>query len=224
MSIKDTLTKLTRKKEQWAKQGYQPPRKPDADDRLPPGQKVVTNWPVLDLGVQPDIDLNLWRLTIDGAVGHKKSWKWKDFLDQPQVQMTSDMHCVTSWSRYDNLWQGVAASHIIDVVQPEKNASYLTLHSYDSYTTNIRMKDFVADHVILAALWQGTPISREHGGPLRLIIPHLYLWKSAKWIKRIEFRTTDKRGFWEERGYHNRADPWREERYSSQEKTDPKAD
>lgn len=194
--------------------------RPEKPQRLPPGQKIVENWPILDLGVQPAIDTKDWRLIIDGAVTRQQIWTWQDFLDQPQTAMTSDIHCVTSWSRYDNRWGGVSSRHIIDHVQPPSQARHVIAHSYDTYTTNIRMEDFCAPGVLLAASWQGKPIPREHGGPLRLIIPHLYFWKSAKWIKRLEFTTDDQRGFWEERGYHNRADPWAEERYSWQEKSD----
>ncbi|TCV97470.1 DMSO/TMAO reductase YedYZ molybdopterin-dependent catalytic subunit [Luteibacter rhizovicinus] len=209
-------SKLTRSKQEWAREGkFLTGRhaRPDSE-RLPPGQHLVQNWPVLDLGVQPDVPLNVWHLEIDGAVEEEACWNWASFSRQPQTDLTSDIHCVTTWSRYDNHWQGVATRDFLETVRPRAEARHVVLHSYDGYTTNVTMEDFAAEGALLAHSWEGKPLSREHGGPVRLIIPHLYLWKSAKWVRRIEFRVDNEPGFWEVRGYNNHADPWLEERYS----------
>jgi DMSO/TMAO reductase YedYZ molybdopterin-dependent catalytic subunit len=208
-------TKLIEQKKAWARAGRLLTGKvgdPD-QDRLPPGQKLVNDWPVLDLGIQPAVPTATWRLDVDGLVGNPLSWSWDDFLSQPQMEDVSDIHCVTQWSRYDNRWQGVATQHLLGLVQPKPEAQHVILHSYDGYTTNVTLEAFSEDDCLIAHSWEGQPISRQHGGPARLIIPRYYFWKSAKWIKRIEFVAADRPGFWEVRGYHNVADPWKEERY-----------
>jgi DMSO/TMAO reductase YedYZ molybdopterin-dependent catalytic subunit len=210
--IKD---KLIRSKEEWAREGRLLTGRPDLGhvDRLPPGQKEVKNWPVLDLGVQPDIRPETWRLEIGGLVEHPVFWTLEEFMALPQVEFVSDIHCVTQWSRYDNHWHGVAVRHIFDVVWPKPEAKHILFHSYDGYTTNVRREVFEEPNVLLAHSWEGKPIPREHGGPVRVIIPDWYFWKSPKWISRIEFVEQDQPGFWEVRGYHNEGDPWKEERY-----------
>ncbi len=212
-SIKD---KLIATKQAWARAGRLLTGRPDEDHshRLPPGQRLVTNWPVLDLGIQPDVPRAEWRMTVDGAVANPISWGWDDLMAQPQVEDVSDIHCVTQWSRYDNRWQGVSTSHLLSVARPLPNAAHVVLHGYDGYTTNVRLDHFTGDDCLLAHSHDGAPISREHGGPVRAIIPQWYLWKSAKWLKRIEVLPADKPGFWETRGYHNEGDPWAEQRYS----------
>lgn len=209
-------SKLTRSKQRWAEDGrFLTGRvsRPETE-RLPPGQHLVRDWPVLDLGEHPAITSDNWRLLIGGAVDNPVVWDWTVFQCQPQVRRTSDIHCVTSWSRYDNDWEGVATRDLINVVKPTPEARFVALHSYDGYTTNIALEDFAVEDALLAHSWQGEPLSREHGGPVRLVVPHLYLWKSAKWLKRIEFSAQDQPGFWEVNGYHNRGDPWREQRYT----------
>ena len=129
----------------------------------------------------------------------------------------SDIHCVTSWSRYDNAWDGLSTRDLLAEVMPSDEARFVRLLSYDGYTTNLAIEDFASEDALLAISWQGRPLTREHGGPVRLVVPHLYFWKSAKWLKEIVFAAEDERGFWEVRGYHNHADPWLEERYSDQE-------
>jgi DMSO/TMAO reductase YedYZ molybdopterin-dependent catalytic subunit len=141
-------------------------------------------------------------------------WDWPTFQAQTQTHEVTDIHCVTSWSRYDNAWDGVATLDILAAVDPKPEAAFVVLHSYDGYTTNVPLPDFAAPDALLAHTWQGQPLSREHGGPVRLVIPHLYFWKSAKWLQRIEFAIEDRPSFWETRGYHNRGDPWTEQRYS----------
>lgn len=182
-------------------------------DRLPPGQHLVKDWPVLDLGEQPAVDTARFTLDVDGAVTTRAHWTWAELMALPQSRFVTDIHCVTTWSRYDNAWQGISTHTILDAVMPTVAATHVMLHSYDGYTTNAPLPDFAAEDAILAHTWNGEPLAREHGGPLRLVIPHLYFWKSAKWLKRIEFMTVDRRGFWEENGYHDRGDPWTEQRY-----------
>lgn len=215
--------KLIKAKESWAREGrlLTGAAGDPARDRLPPGQREVKDWPVLDLGVQPAVPLDLWRLTIDGAVERPLIWTWDDFQAQPQTELVTDIHCVTQWSRYDNHWHGVTARHILESVRPRPDARHVIFHSFDGYTTNVALDVFAAPDVLLAHAWEGKPITREHGGPVRVVIPRFYFWKSAKWIKRIELSPVDKPGFWEVRGYHNRADPWREERYSGDGPPEP---
>ncbi|MDY1009696.1 sulfite oxidase-like oxidoreductase [Sphingomonas sp. CFBP9019] len=209
-------TKLTRSKQRWASEGKFLTGATDRaeGDRLPPGQHLVRDWPVLDLGQQPDIARERWRLTIDGMVERPVTLDWAGFMALPQTAVRSDIHCVTTWSRYDNDWSGVATRDLLDHVGPVDAAAFLTLHGYDGYTTNVPLADFAAADALLAHSWQGKPLTREHGGPVRLVIPHLYFWKSAKWISRIAFLGADEPGFWEVNGYHRRGDPWAEERYS----------
>ena len=206
--------KLVEAKRAWARDGRlltgttAPP-----EVRMPPGQRLTTDWPVLDLGTQPDVTAARFRLDIDGAVRHPLSLRLAEFMALPQQDSISDMHCVTQWSRYDNRWRGVAARTLIEMVQPREAVRHVVLHAYDGYTTNLRLDQFDQPDVFLVHSWQSAPISREHGGPVRALIPRLYLWKSAKWIQRVEFTERDKPGFWERNGYHNNADPWAEERY-----------
>ena len=212
-------TKLTTTKQRWAREGkFLTGRiaRPESD-RLPPGQHLVKDWPVLDLGEQPKIPLDHWRLDVTGAVEHPVSWDWQTFRAQPQTRETTDIHCVTTWSRYDNGWEGVSTRDLLAAVMPREDARYVMLHSYDGYTTNLALEDFAAMDAMLVHSWEGKPLTVELGGPMRLVVPHLYFWKSAKWLQKIEFRTADKRGFWEINGYHNHADPWMEERYSADE-------
>ena len=210
-----TRDRLVQAKRGWARDGRlltgtvgDPAR-----DRLPPGQRLVTDWPVLDLGAQPDVRAARFRLDIDGAVRHPVSLRLDAFMALPQHDSVSDMHCVTQWSRLDNRWRGVAARTLLDLVQPHDSAAHVLLHGYDGYAANIRLDQFDRPDVFLVHSWQGAPLSRAHGGPVRAMIPRLYLWKSAKWIQRVEITARDQRGFWERNGYHNNADPWMEQRY-----------
>ena len=207
--------KLVETKQKWAGEGrLLTGRQADPmSERLPPGQREVKNWPVLDLGVQPPIPTAKWRLDVTGLVENRLSWSWADFQAQPQAQFTSDIHCVTAWSRFDNRWEGVSTGHLLELVKPKPQARFIVQHSYDGYTTNVSLEDFAGDNVLLAHRWEGQQITREHGGPVRLVLPALYFWKSAKWLTKLEFVEFDKPGFWEVRGYHNRGDPWKEERY-----------
>jgi DMSO/TMAO reductase YedYZ molybdopterin-dependent catalytic subunit len=209
-------TKLTRTKRQWAEEGrFLTGRisRPETE-RLPPGQHLVKNWPVLDLGQQPQISTAQWRLDIHGLVSKPTSFDWPAFLALPQIELQSDIHCVTTWSRYENAWTGVSTRALLDAVDPQPEATAVMLTSYDGYTTNLLLSDFAVEDALLVHRWQDEPLAAEHGGPLRLVVPHLYFWKSAKWLNRIEFLSADSAGFWEQNGYHMRGDPWAEERYS----------
>jgi DMSO/TMAO reductase YedYZ molybdopterin-dependent catalytic subunit len=208
--------KLIQRKQDWARDGrLLTGSTADPAVRLPPGQTLVRDWPVLDLGVQPSITPQKFRLDLDGAVGSKLHLTLDEFMALPQQASRSDMHCVTQWSRYDNDWQGVAARTLLDLVQPLPTARHILFHAHDGYTTNVRLEQFDQPDVFLVHQWNGKPIDRPHGGPVRVLIPRLYLWKSPKWVDRIEFIEHDRPGFWETRGYNNNADPWLEERYAS---------
>ena len=210
-------SKLTRSKQRWAEEGrFLTGRhaRPETN-RLPPGQHLTKDWPVLDLGLHPAIPRDRWTLQAFGAVDHAVTLDWAALQGLPQVRMVSDIHCVTTWSRYDNQWNGVPVRALLDLVQPRPDAHHVLLHCHDGYTTNLDLADFASPDTILAHSWSGAPLTEEHGAPLRLVLPHLYFWKSPKWLSRIEFRTVDRQGYWEVRGYHNRGDPWAEERYSN---------
>ena len=209
-------SKLTRTKEKWAREGRFLTGKvtrPE-DQRLPPGQHLTKDWPVLDLGVVPPVSRERWRLDVYGAVESPVFWTFAEFAAQKQAQFTSDIHCVTTWSRYDNEWEELATHELLAACRPREDARFVVLHSYDGYTTNLSLDDFAAEDALLAHSWSGQPLTEEHGGPVRLVVPHLYFWKSAKWLQAIEFVTEDAPGFWEVRGYHNRGDPWAEQRYT----------
>jgi len=210
-------SKLTRTKERWAREGRFLTGKISRaeDERLPPGQHLTRDWPVLDLGLTPNISRERWRLDVYGAVEQPIFWDFAQFIAQPQTRSVSDIHCVTTWSRYDNQWEGLAVRDLLVACQPHEDARHLVLHSYDGYTTNLTIEDFAAEDALLAHSWSGAPLTQDHGGPVRLVVPHLYFWKSAKWLQAIEFRNDDAPGYWEVRGYHNRGDPWTEQRYSA---------
>ena len=209
--------KLIQRKQEWARDGRLLTGNQtiaDRELRLPRGQRLVTDWPVLDLGIQPDVPTAAWTLIVDGLVENPLAWNWDQYMAQPQFEDVSDIHCVTAWSRYDNLWQGVSTRHIIDLVKPKVDANHVILHGLDGYTTNVTLAAFAANDALIAHSWEGEKLTRQHGGPVRAIIPQYYLWKSAKWVSRLEFVDADQPGFWEVRGYHNEGDPWKEERYS----------
>ena len=206
--------KLVDSKRKWSQEGRLLTGKAaDPATRLPPGQREVKNWPVLDLGIQPDVTTANWRLEVGGLVDFPLVWDWQKFAGHAQEEFVSDIHCVTAWSRYDNRWKGMSTRALLDLVKPRKEAKFVVQHGFDGYTTNVPLEYFADDDVLLAHEWEGQPISREHGGPVRLVLPKLYFWKSAKWISKLEFVAEDKAGFWEVRGYHMRGDPWTEERY-----------
>ena len=183
-------------------------------DRLPPGQHLTPGFPVLDLGIRPEISLGDWRLDLTGLVENPQSLSWETFNALPRFQDVSDFHCVTTWSKYDVKWSGVAFFTLAELVRPKPEAQYVLFASYDGYTTNVRLDDCMDDDVLIATHYDGQPLLKDHGGPARVIIPKLYAWKGAKFIRGIEFAAEDKPGFWEVRGYSNTADPWTEDRFS----------
>jgi DMSO/TMAO reductase YedYZ molybdopterin-dependent catalytic subunit len=207
--------KLIEAKQQWARDGrlLTGTTANPAQVRLPPGQRLVTDWPVLDLGAEPDVTPQKFRLDVDGAVERRLSLSLDEFMALPQSESVSDIHCVTQWSRYDNHWKGVSAQTLLAIVQPKPDAHHIIFHSFDGYTANLRLEQFDQPDVFLVHEWEGKPLTRAHGGPVRMLIPRLYFWKSAKWLRRIQFTINDHPGFWEQRGYHNNGDPWQEERY-----------
>jgi DMSO/TMAO reductase YedYZ molybdopterin-dependent catalytic subunit len=197
------------------------PANRDGMPKLPVGQHEVKNWPVLDLGETPNVDIASWRLEVAGEIDNPFTLTWEQFLALPQADDVSDFHCVTTWSRYDNHWRGVRFRTIAELAVPRDDAHFVLCTGYDSmpgssipYTTNLPLARAVDDDVLLVHTWEGKPLPREHGGPCRMITPKLYAWKGAKWIRRIEFLAEDKKGFWEVRGYSNSAEPGFNDRYS----------
>jgi DMSO/TMAO reductase YedYZ molybdopterin-dependent catalytic subunit len=186
-----------------------------SDNILPPGQSETTKFPVLDLGITPDVTPDTWSLDVMGEVASPVSWRWDEFQALPHVDLTADFHCVTTWSQFGIHWKGVKFTEIAEQVQPSESAAHVLFHGYDGYTTNVKLSACMDDDVIIADLLEGSPIPPEHGGPVRGLVPKLYAWKSIKWIKAIEFLSDEKLGFWEVRGYSNVADPWREMRFTS---------
>jgi DMSO/TMAO reductase YedYZ molybdopterin-dependent catalytic subunit len=185
--------------------------------RLPPGQVLTQKWPVLTYESPSRTDLSTWAFRCYGLVEEEVSWTWREFLDLPMAEVTSDIHCVTRWSRFDNHWEGVSVREILARVRVRPEAVAVMAHSESGYTTNALLEDLRADDVLLAIKHDGRDLPIEHGGPCRLVIPRLYFWKSAKWLRGFEFLDVNAPGFWEVNGYHLRADPWKEERYSDEE-------
>jgi DMSO/TMAO reductase YedYZ molybdopterin-dependent catalytic subunit len=188
---------------------------------VPIGQHLVHNWPVLDLGEQPTVTHDTWRLEVGGLVENPVTLSWQDFLALPQTEDTSDFHCVTTWSRLNNHWKGVRFRTIAELAVPKEQARFVVCTGYDflpgtfvPYTVNVPLARAIEDDVLLVHTWEGKPLPREHGGPVRMITPKLYAWKGAKWIRKIEFLAEDQKGFWEVRGYSNTAEPWFNDRYS----------
>jgi DMSO/TMAO reductase YedYZ molybdopterin-dependent catalytic subunit len=185
--------------------------------RLPPGQYVPRGWPVLHYGPVPRTDLARWDLRVFGetASGEVSRWDWAAFGELPRTEVVADFHCVTKFSTFDNRWGGVAVSTLLELAPPAAGATHALAWAEYGYSANLSLEDLAQG--VLATHWDGEPLTVEHGWPLRLVVPHRYAWKGPKWLRGIEYLDADRRGFWEERGYHNRADPWREERWSYQE-------
>lgn len=190
-------------------------KSPDTErkNRIPPGQRLIESWPVLHHGEVQRIDVSRWTFTISGLVDKERKLTYEEFKALPQVQVFSDIHCVTGWSRLNNLWEGVSSSSLKGLVQIRPQARFVIVHGAGGFTTNLPLEDFFAEDVLFAFRHDGQPLTREHGGPVRLVVPRLYFWKSAKWATGVEFVAQDRPGFWESVGYHNHGDPWKEERY-----------
>jgi DMSO/TMAO reductase YedYZ molybdopterin-dependent catalytic subunit len=182
--------------------------------RLPPGQSPTVKWPVLSVGETPQITTADWLLSVDGAVQAPYGLDFEQLRSAAQTSWTGDIHCVTRWSKFGMDWRGVDVRELIQRAQPRPEATHLMAHCYGGYTTNMPLSDVLEHPALIAHEVDGEPLEPDHGGPARLLVPHLYLWKSAKWIQRLELLAHDELGFWERNGYHHRGDPWREERYS----------
>jgi DMSO/TMAO reductase YedYZ molybdopterin-dependent catalytic subunit len=180
--------------------------------RLPPGQVATAKWPVLTFGSTPRVDLARWSFRIFGLVRTERLWTWDELGRLPRVEVVSDVHCVTRWSRFDNRWEGVRPRDLLAEAGPLPSAGYVMVHGDPDYTTNLPLASLLDDDVVLAFRHDGQPLAPDHGGPVRLVVPRLYFWKSAKWVRGFELMATDRPGFWESNGYHMRGDPWREER------------
>jgi len=183
-------------------------------DRLPPGQRLTEKWPVLHYGKAPSITSGDWTFTISGLVEEERTLTYDEFLSLPQAEVFSDIHCVTGWSRFDNVWEGVSAGAIRDIIKIKPEAKYVIVSGEAGFTTNLSLEDFFQPDVLFVLKHNGKPLTPEHGGPVRLVVPRLYFWKSAKWVNGIKLVSQDEPGFWERAGYHRHGDPWREERYS----------
>lgn len=186
---------------------------PQQSDRVPPGQRLATGFPVLTYGDTPHIDRSNWQFRVWG-LAQEKTFSWDDFMALPQSEFTADFHCVTTWSKLDVQWVGVKVTDFMNAIEVDPKAVHIMEHCYGGYTTNISIEDFVREENFFAHTLFGEPLPTDHGGPLRLVVPHLYAWKSAKWINGLEFLSKEDLGFWERNGYHHRGDPWKEERYS----------
>jgi DMSO/TMAO reductase YedYZ molybdopterin-dependent catalytic subunit len=189
----------------------------DLARRTPPGQVLTTKWPVLTYGRTPRFDPRKWSFRCFGLVEAETSFSWEELQALPRVEVACDIHCVTRWSRLDNRFEGVSVREIVRRVRPKPEAKYVMVHADPDYTTNLVLADLVDDDVVLALRHDGQDLTPDHGGPLRLVVPKLYFWKSAKWVRGFEFLDVNPPGFWEVNGYHMHADPWAEERYSDQE-------
>jgi DMSO/TMAO reductase YedYZ molybdopterin-dependent catalytic subunit len=193
--------------------GFHGRRGPDADPaRVPPGQYVTGDFPVLSAGPTPHTSLDMWAFAIVGAVDESKSWSWNELQSLPQETVTVDIHCVTKWSKLDTTWAGVSVDTLLDGV--DTSAEYALAFSDGGYTTNLPLEDLQGGKAWVVSSYDGEPLDPEHGGPARLLVPHLYFWKSAKWVRGLELREDDEPGFWEGYGYHNYGDPWKEQRYA----------
>ncbi|MGZ4863530.1 MAG: sulfite oxidase-like oxidoreductase [Halobacteriota archaeon] len=191
-------------------------RSPDTDrsDRIPPGQQETNDWPVLHSGSIPRVDITKWSFAISGLVEIEQKLTFEQFASLPQEKVFSDIHCVTGWSKLSNYWEGVSAQVIADLSAALPEAKFVLIHAEKGFTTNLSLNDFLQSDVLFALKHNGETLSAGHGYPVRLVVPRLYFWKSAKWVTGVEFMAKDRRGFWESHGYHNRGDPWFEERYS----------
>ena len=190
------------------------PSGPSGNPRIPPGQKQVHDFPVLDIGQAQPMAPEAWHLQLWGLVANPQRLDWRGFNALPQVAVTSDFHCVTRWSQLDLEWSGVLARDVVALARPLDDARFVTLHGADQYTTNLPLDALLDDDVVIAHGISGRPLAHDHGGPVRMVMPARYGWKSAKWLTAIEFHAHDRPGFWEQRGYHNDADPWLEQRFS----------
>jgi DMSO/TMAO reductase YedYZ molybdopterin-dependent catalytic subunit len=182
--------------------------------RIPPGQYLTEDFPVLSAGPTPRLPLDRWTFKIEGLVKEQVSWTWEDFLKLPSQKFVVDISCVTKWTHLDMRWEGVSVDTLLEHVELDRKAAFVIAFSHEGYTTNLPLADLLNGQAFVAYKYEDKPLAPEHGGPARLVVPHLYFWKSAKWVAGLRFTEKDRRGFWESAGYHNHGDPWKEERYS----------
>ncbi len=194
--------------------GFTGKHKTDAPaERVPPGQYVTTDFPVLSAGPTPRTPLDKWSFAINGLVRQPVRWSWAEFLLLPSRQFTVDIHCVTKWSKLDTVWEGVSIDTLLEAVEVDANAHFVTAFCDGGYTTNMPLPEIIGGKAFIGLKYNNAPLPAEHGGPARLVVPALYFWKSAKWVRGLTFTEKDKPGFWETLGYNNHGDPWKEERY-----------
>jgi DMSO/TMAO reductase YedYZ molybdopterin-dependent catalytic subunit len=184
------------------------------EGRLPPGQSATLKWPVLHYAEVPAFDPAKWEFRTSGLVEMPLKVSWAEFMKLPRVKVTADFHCVTRWSRFDNHWEGVPFGAVCDLTRPKADAAHVLIHASEGYATNVPLRDLLEENVLFAFAHDGAPLTPEHGGPLRLIVPKLYAWKSAKWVVGLEFLAQDRLGFWEQNGYHRYGDPFKEQRHT----------
>jgi DMSO/TMAO reductase YedYZ molybdopterin-dependent catalytic subunit len=191
--------------------GFHGRREEATADRLPPGQYLTRDYPVLSAGPTPHVPLDRWEFTLTGEIDAPRRWTWEEFRALPSEEITRDIHCVTKWSKFDTVWRGVSVDTLLDGV--ETSADYAQQVSYGGYTTNLPLAELTGGQAWVVFDFDGEPLAPEHGGPARMLVPHLYFWKSAKWLRGLRLTAVDEPGFWELNGYHNHGDPWREQRY-----------
>ena len=198
-----------------ATRGFFGLRQPPEDAaRLPPGQYKEDGFPVLSAGPTPQVATQSWRFTLKDGPRPIAEWSWEDFAKLPHTALKRDIHCVTKWSKFDTHWEGVRVDDILAAAGVTAPTAFVLAHSYDGYTTNVPYADLTGDQAMVATAYEGRPIAPDHGGPARLLVPHLYFWKSAKWVNALQFTRRDEPGFWELRGYHIYGDPWKEQRFT----------
>lgn len=185
----------------------------DVKDRVPPGQHLTNGFPVLHAGDVPKIDLAQWDFQVGGLVENPMLWTYDAFMSLPQIRIHCDIHCVTGWSKLDNDWDGIPFGHIVEIVKPKPEARFALVLAENGFTTNVPLEDLMHENVLFAHKHNGEPLTPDHGWPLRLVVPHLYFWKSAKWVRGLNFMAEDRAGFWEQEGYHMYGDPWKEQRF-----------
>jgi DMSO/TMAO reductase YedYZ molybdopterin-dependent catalytic subunit len=185
------------------------------EGRLPPGQSLTLKWPVLHYGSVPRFDPATWDFRIAGLVEKPARLTWEEFNKLPQTEIVTDIHCVTRWSRFDNRWTGVLFTEVMKLVTPRPEAKFALIHAEQGYTANLPLEDLVKPTSLFVFKHDGQPLEPEHGYPLRLVVPHLYFWKSVKWVRGFELTATDEPGFWEQNGYHMYGDPWKEQRFDT---------
>jgi DMSO/TMAO reductase YedYZ molybdopterin-dependent catalytic subunit len=205
----------------FVNKGFHAKRPTDGGHKLPPGQYETQDFPVLTAGPTPRIPLVNWEFRLEGLVENPSKWSWNEFNALPMQSFNPDIHCVTKWSKFDTKWRGVSLDTLLEHVQLKPEAKFVMAFSYGGYTTNLPLADLRDGKAFIGLEYEGKPLAAEHGGPARLVVPHLYFWKSAKWVQGLRFMADDEPGFWEDNGYSMHGDPWKEERYRADDEPTP---